>query len=347
MNLVFLNSFEKRTEHDGTVSAQVSIAEELGEWSVWWHEPGSEGLPTQESWYTGAAWDEMIAEFRARLTEKRRDGYRPLVEQASERESGSTGRGLLVRKLEYYGELHADPELYETLRRWRNGQAANEGKSPFILASNRLLKMIAAFVPHTKEELLQLPGLGEHKAGLYGADILALTNCATRQTAFPLDWVEEAVDGAEADQWVRDRQEQRRKGESAKQELKRKLLEAVAGGLDLGAMEPLLTLGRRELVTRIEELDKEGYELEPLIAAELSSIPQPLIDKAWSEFEASGGRFLRPILQRLYDEKSLDEQSLSRAYEWLRLLRIRYRKAKIDVAEATREYGKEAPEQSA
>jgi hypothetical protein len=347
MNLVFLNSFEKRTEHDGTVSAQVSIAEELGEWSVWWHEPGSEGLPTQESWYTGAAWDEMIAEFRARLTEKRRDGYRPLVEQASERESGSTGRGLLVRKLEYYGELHADTELYETLRRWRNGQAANEGKSPFILASNRLLKMIAAFVPHTKEELLQLPGLGEHKAGLYGADILALTNCATRQTAFPLDWVEEAVDGAEADQWVRDRQEQRRKGESAKQELKRKLLEAVAGGLDLGAMEPLLTLGRRELVTRIEELDKEGYELEPLIAAELSSIPQPLIDKAWSEFEASGGRFLRPILQRLYDEKSLDEQSLSRAYEWLRLLRIRYRKAKIDVAEATREYGKEAPEQSA
>ncbi|WP_158302101.1 HRDC domain-containing protein [Paenibacillus mesophilus] len=347
MNLVFLNSFEKQTEHDGNVTAQVSIAEEFGEWRVWWHEPGGGGIPTQESWYTGTAWDEMIAEFRSRITDKRRDGYRPLVELAVERESRHAGKGLFIRKLEYYGELHADAELYETLRRWRNGQAANEGKSPFILASNRLIKMISAFVPQTMEELLQIPGFGEHKAGLYGADILALTESAARPTSFPLDWVEEAVDGAAAEEWFRERQEQRRKGESAKQELKRKLLEAVAAGTSLNELEPLFSLSRRELMTRIEELDKEGYELEPLIAAELESIPQPLVDKAWSEFGALGDRFLRPVLKRLYDEKTLDEESLSRAYEWLRLLRIRYRRAKIDVVEAAEPDARELPEQSA
>ncbi|MDF2716822.1 MAG: aldolase, partial [Paenibacillus sp.] len=246
-----------------------------------------------------------------------------------------------------YGEQHADAQLYETLRRWRNGQAANEGKSPFILASNRLIKLISAFVPQTMEELLQIPGFGEHKAELYGADVLALTSSLARQTAFPLDWVEEAVDGDTAEQWFRERQEQRRKGESAKQELKRKLLEAVAGGSGLNEMEPLFSLSRRELMTRIEELDKEGYELEPLIAAELETVPQPLVDKAWSEFGALGDRFLRPVLKRLYDEKTLDEESLSRAYEWLRLLRIRYRRAKVDVVEAAEPDTRELPEQSA
>lgn len=335
MNLIFLSGFEKQNEQGGVVSAQLSVVEELGEWRVWWHEADREGMPVQESWYAGSGWDGMLAGLRERLADKRRDGFRPVIELSAERETGGTGRWLFLRKLEYYGERHADEQLYEALRRWRNGQAANEGKSPFILASNRLLKMISAFLPHTIEELRQIPGLGEHKAGLYGADILALTEGKERKTTFPLDWVDGAVDGAETEQWVRERQERRSQSESAKQELKRKLLDAVRQGLDLDTMEPIFSLSRRELVSRIEELDKEGCDLEPLIAAELSAVPQPLLDKAWSEFASSGDRFLRPVLQRLYDEKSLDEQALGRAYEWLRLLRLRFRRTRLAIAELT------------
>lgn len=343
MNLVFLNSFEKVTEQEGVVSAQVSIAEEFGEWRVWWHEKGDQTIPFQESWYTGMAWDEMIAEFRRKVGEKRRDGYRPLVEPDESRQQTFGGRSAFVRKLELYGERHSDPELYESLRKWRSRQAANEGKSAFIVASNRLLAMISAFLPQTAEELQQIPGFGDQKTALYGEGVLALTAGLARATSFPLDWVDEAIGIQEVEQWLQDRQEERRKGEHAKKELRQLLLQSAAEGKTLSAIEPLVSLSRRELITRIEELDKEGYELEPLIEAELAAVPKDVVDKAWQLFDSSGDRYLRPVLKRLYDEKSLDEEALSRAYEWLRLLRLRYRKTKIDVSEE----GGSAAEQTA
>lgn len=351
MNLVFLSSFEKTAEDTGVISsAQVGIAEEAGEWRVWWHESGEEEEQSaeRESWYAGSAWDDMLAEFRLRIAVKRLAGYRPLVELPAGSEPASAARVAFIRKLEYYGEQHADPELYETLRRWRNGQAASEGKSPFIIASNRLLKMVSAFKPYTLEELRQIPGFGEQRVGLYGEGILAATSETSRSTTFPLDWVDGAIDEEETEQWVRQRLEQRRKDGSAKSEAKLKLKEAIAAGMTLGELEPMFSLSRRELVTRIEELDKEGCELEPLLAAELGQVPQTLLDRAWREFAVAGDRFLRPVLQRIYDVKTLDEAALGRAYEWLRLLRIRFRNTKVETGEpAVEEPGQELPEQTA
>jgi hypothetical protein len=346
MNLVFLNSFEKETEHEGAATAQVSIAEEFGEWRLWWHEPGPDGKPVQESWYTGTAWSDMLTVFRERVSEKRKDGYRPLIEFSPGRES-NLARSRLVRKLQYYGERNADEELFETLRRWRNAQASREGKSPFILASNRVLKMIAAFVPKSRDELLQIPGMGEHRANLYGADLLAITAEASQPMPFPLDWVQESVSDDELEAWLREREEQRSQGESARREQREKLLEAIGKGATLGELESIARLGRRELLDRLDELDKLGYDLEPLIAAELADVPQPLIDKAWQAFGSAGDRYLRPVLKRVYDGKTLDEPALARAYEWLRLLRIRYRRTKIDVTEDAVNGKGELPERTA
>jgi hypothetical protein len=143
-----------------------------------------------------------------------------------------------------------------------------------------------------------------------------------------LDWVDEAIGVQEVEQWMQERQEERRKGEQAKKELKQTLLQSVAEGKTLSELEPLVSLSRRELMTRIEDLDKEGYEMEPLIEAELAAVPADIVEQAWQLFGSSGDRYLRPVLKRLYDEKSLDDEALSRVYEWLRLLRLRYRKTK-------------------
>jgi hypothetical protein len=343
MNAVYLNIFERSDGLDGTIRARLSINEQSGEWRIGWlelasgqdeagdeHDCESDYTEQEEIWYSGDDWGEMLHELRARLAIKRQEGFNPIIELPAGRAAGYADRSAFTRKLEYYSELHADMELYEALRKWRNGLAAQEKKSPFILASNRMLKMISAFVPQNEQELLQIPGFGEQKASLYGAYILALTRNAARPTSFPLTWVEQAVQAVDAERWVLERQEQRRKSEAARQELKSSLLQAVAGGLTLSAIGPALSLSRRELFTWLEELDKEGYELEPLIEAELADIPGVLIDKAWREFAASGDRYLRPILQRLHNEKSLNDEALSRTYEWLRLLRIRFRRARSE-----------------
>ena len=54
------------------------------------------------------------------------------------------------------------------------GKAASDRKAPYFVATNRLLRLISAFVPHTMDELMQLPGVGESKAAEYGLEWLEM-----------------------------------------------------------------------------------------------------------------------------------------------------------------------------
>jgi ATP-dependent DNA helicase RecQ len=64
--------------------------------------------------------------------------------------------------------------LFEALRRHRLAVARTEGVAPFIVASDRTLRDIAALRPRTLAELEQAHGVGRHKAARYGAGLLAV-----------------------------------------------------------------------------------------------------------------------------------------------------------------------------
>ena len=66
--------------------------------------------------------------------------------------------------------------LFEELRRHRLGLARAEGIAPFMVASDRTLRDIAALRPRTLEELMQAHGIGRHKAERYGAGILEVVS---------------------------------------------------------------------------------------------------------------------------------------------------------------------------
>jgi ATP-dependent DNA helicase RecQ len=66
----------------------------------------------------------------------------------------------------------AAQELFEALRRYRLTVARAEGVAPFIVASDRTLRDIAALRPRDLAELERAHGVGPYKAARYGAGLL-------------------------------------------------------------------------------------------------------------------------------------------------------------------------------
>ncbi|KIL41904.1 hypothetical protein SD70_04720 [Gordoniibacillus kamchatkensis] len=329
MNLVFLSSFEKETAEGASLDAQVTIGEQHGVWSVVWNERLEGGKTAQERWFEGTSWEAMLQSFRQGLQQKWLQGYAPLVEAIIEGRTELTGKSRFNAMLQCYSDKHANADAFQKLREWRRDQANKEGKAAYLIATNRVLRLLAAFLPQTVEELAQIPWLGEQKVKQYADELTGIAASFERVTAFPLDWVPEALGEAAFDAWLREQRQLRLRAEQSQEELKRKVLEGVARGCGLEALAQELGLTRRELVQRIETLDEEGYDVEPLLQAELEHVAEDERRKAWRAFELEGVRYLKPVLHRMYSEQELRALDLDRVYEWLRLLRLQYRKAKL------------------
>jgi len=69
-----------------------------------------------------------------------------------------------------------NPELYETLKRWRDKVCEDEGAPVFMVVTHAGLKDICAFLPRNKRSLLLIAGFGKVKVDKYGDDILDAVN---------------------------------------------------------------------------------------------------------------------------------------------------------------------------
>jgi len=323
MNLVFMNRMERQVK-GARQTGTVSIGEKDGTWLVMWEITASGGAADVSFWYEGSRWDDMLLAFRMGVQEKKREGFIPWIDDVGGPAEIPSGRRP-VSLLQYYAEHHRHNELYEELRKWRRVRSGRDGKTPYMIATNRLLEMIAAYVPQRAEELRQIPGMSANKTGVYGDEILAVTRNYAQPQPFPLDWVEASVDPLQLELWLKDQREARERMAVQKQELKRKMLEAVAEGLGLDELAGKLSLQRKEIVIWAETLDREGYDMEPLIAAELSSMSEEEQRKAADAMREEGTVYLKPIYNRIYGNAKLAAADINAAYERIRLLRIRYR----------------------
>lgn len=329
MQIVFLNTFEKLVDGGGVISAQLSICEEQGIWSVNWLEDiGKEHESSEpERWFGGTSWEEMITAFRHGIARMMGQGYSPIVDGMLDR--GRSSEGSFLSMLQCYGELHANEELYQSLREWRRKAAAAEKKSVYLVATNRMLRMISAFVPKSIEELTQLPGWGKSKNDAYGEAVLAITWGVERTTTFPLEWVPDKLEAKQYTAWLYKQKENKYKGLMDRQQENKKMISILqqSGGLD--QLQSELSLTRRELLLRIEQLEQEGYHIEPLIERELSVVPEDERNKIWQALATVGDRYLKPVLQQVYGdgaEGDLD-RPVEQLYERLRLMRMFYRRS--------------------
>lgn len=79
-------------------------------------------------------------------------------------------------------ELSApERDVFDRLRTWRNSRAVAEGIPPYVLLTNRQLAEVARRRPTTLTALREVGGIGEAKAGRFGADLLAVVVAAVER----------------------------------------------------------------------------------------------------------------------------------------------------------------------
>ncbi|PCL90775.1 HRDC domain-containing protein [Paenibacillus lautus] len=332
MQIVFMNRMSGADESGHLRSAQVWIGEEEGGWRLGWRNMEPDGEVSDDEWYEGNSWNELLCVYRHQLAKKLGEGFRPLIEGVFH-EPGETGsKNLGTQKLQCYSELYGSEELYTELCAWRRRKAASGRKAPYFIASNRVLRMISAFVPQSEEELLQLPGIGVSKASEHGAEWLEITTKTVRTTTFPLDWVYTQLPEEEFLSWLYKQKEQRYQQELERFRTRRAMLIGIAEGASLTELEARTSLSRRDLVEELEGLEKEGYDTEQLLQVELNTMTAAEQENVWKAFEELGDTFLKPVLQRVYGQgqaENAEAEELGgteRLYERLRLIRIRFRR---------------------
>ncbi|MDR0268783.1 HRDC domain-containing protein [Paenibacillus sp.] len=325
MQTVFMNRLVKEEELDEAL-AEVWIDEKEGVWKLGWRDMGQKGETCENIWYEGGSWNEMLHIYRHGLAVKLGEGFRPLIDGIFHDEEEQKGKSQPVQKLYCYSEMNYREELYNELCAWRRKKAAAERKAPYFIATNRLLRLISAFVPVTPDELLQLPGVGDNKAAEYGAELLEITAGQERSHSFPLDWVQDKLDGQTYEAWVYKQKEQKYKHDLDKYRTKQMLLRGIHEGKKLEQLEQESSLTRRELVESVEQLEKDGYDVERLIAAELQEMPQSEQEEIWRAFEELGDALLKPVMHRVYGQEPAAGPIMEVRYERLRLIRIRFRK---------------------
>ncbi|MCM3038855.1 HRDC domain-containing protein [Paenibacillus motobuensis] len=325
MRIVFLNSLERKTQEDRTVEAQIWIGEDEGIWHMGWNELESEGQ-RETIWFEGASWSEMLLVYRHRLAAKLSEGFRPIIDGIWDEREIAQGRGMVAQRLICYSELHPNEEFYAELVSWRRRKASMERKAPYLIASNRLLKLISVFCPHSKEELLQLPGVGENKANEYGAELVELSKVREQPRAFPLDWVEERIDDEVFRSWVYKQKEAKYRAEMEKFSLRRKVLECLAEGQNISDICLHSGLERREALELLESLEKDGYQMDDLIKLELQSMPEQEQTAVWQAFEELGDNLLKPVLLHAFGAEAAEDSQVDLLYERLRLIRLSFRR---------------------
>jgi superfamily II DNA helicase RecQ len=65
-------------------------------------------------------------------------------------------------------------ERYNALREWRKSRADARGVESDVIISKNVLRALAEKVPHSLDEMEQIPGLGPWRLSQYGSELLGV-----------------------------------------------------------------------------------------------------------------------------------------------------------------------------
>jgi hypothetical protein len=331
MRIVFLNSLEKKQGDEVSSVAQVWIAEEEGIWRMGWNEAEADE-ESEQVWYEGTSWSEMLHNYRYELAAKLSEGFYPLMEGLwNDKEMISAGR-IFTQKLHCYCELNLNHEVYTELCAWRRKKAASEHRAAYFIANNRLLLFLSVLLPHNEEELIQIPGMGSSKIEAFGSELIAILKGYNRNTDFPLNWIDSAVEEEDFRNWLYKQKQLKFKNAKQRFAWRQTILKGIEEGQNLSELSAKTGMERRDLIKELEELEKTGNHVEKLIILELQEVSVEDQQWIWRLYEQLGDAFLKPILEEMYGhelEGIPEGVSLEALYERLRLIRIRFRRSGI------------------
>lgn len=233
-------------------------------------------------------------------------------------------RFLMIRKLECFASQSMNSSLFQELKKWRKQAASTSRIPPYFIGTDKLLSLIAAYIPQTEDQLLQIPGIGNNKVSLYGSEILEITRKYEQIYRFPLDWINEKVSLDYFLPWfmIDRKQKEEKKKARVTQEMEEKLrlLEMIEDQVDLEEMAERLSITMSELLKRVRSLDQEGYDIMNFLEREVEQIQEKnIIEDIVAKL---GSDRLKPIYEKMYGEQGSDTTSkeVGQRYNRIRLV---------------------------
>ena len=208
----------------------------------------------------------------------------------------------LFRKLECFAAQHANPTLFQDLKKWRKETSNTNHIPPYFIGTDKLLSLLSTFIPHTQEQLMQIPGIGQQKCSQYGLDILERTKRYEQPFPYPLLWIHEKVNEDTLAIWMildKEGQEARKKIRLDKErEDKLRLLEMIEAEVSIQEMTQHLDISLPVLLVKIKDLAKEGYEVVNFLQKEVNTIQER--DMISDIVSTLGSNRLKPIYEKIY-----------------------------------------------
>jgi hypothetical protein len=304
-----------------------------GEWCVSWYEANQadeEAAAREEGVfiYRGEALRQAKESCLEYIRNKENQGYRlafPIRIGEGNQRAGSS-----LTEFDYYSEIHYDNECYEQLRQWRFKTAQDKKVSPFIVATNRLLKQLSTFLPHNEQEAVQLHGFSTNKWNQYGSDIVEIISKYDRLHAFPLDWVHHQVVIDDFENWKEEQTlAKQQKNKDFQDQWKREktaLLEGIQKGLSLEQVSGNSNQPISTVLKRMERLQEEGYEVLPWLEKEVETIAD--LSNLIAAAQELGTTYAKPVFLRLYENSPNNEARLK--YDQIRTVFTYLKAIKIE-----------------
>ena len=144
MQIVFMNRMSGADESGHLRSAQVWIGEEEGGWRLGWRNMEPDGEVSDDEWYEGSSWNELLCVYRHQLAKKLGEGFRPLIEGYSmnrgdrEQESRHSEAAVLQRAVWLGGAVYGAVRLAQEKGRIRKKSALFHCQQPGAALDQRL-----------------------------------------------------------------------------------------------------------------------------------------------------------------------------------------------------------------
>ncbi|MFT9846468.1 HRDC domain-containing protein [Aneurinibacillus sp. REN35] len=224
-------------------------------------------------------------------------GYTPLYPGEASRTQTEWNQDMLALSQDYYS-----PDALGLLKEWRRKKAEEQHTAPYMVLEDKVLLLLATFIPRTKEMFLSLPHCGEKRWEQYGPELLALLEGQTASFHIPQAVAESA-----------------KPSRSQKQERQVLLLTRIQEGVpELDTLAKELDVSPNTVIGYLEQLIEDGYDIGAYVYSLTESVPYEAIMAA---VEKIGAEKLKPIYLELNGDVPPYEAAIS--YQQIRLALVR------------------------
>ena len=204
-------------------------------------------------------------------------------------------------KLKKKSAYDFDRDLFEILRQRRKEIADAASVPPYVIFSDKTLIEMAYFFPQTRDNMLNINGVGLVKAAKYAETFLSLIIEYCRKNQ-----IEERAEPIPP----------KTAGRTASGSKKRYIIvgEAYNSGKSINEIKSHFNIKLSTVLSHLYQYLQDGYSIDTGPLLSLSALPDAQKDKVFEALRSLGPEFLRPIYDALDGTVSYDELSILRLH---------------------------------